>query len=155
MSERLKLRCEDQEDIVVLSSLLQDALVPVAEIAWLPAERRFVVVATRFIWEECLDVTLPPERAKVEGYSRCNFGVTFEGVKAVQSRGIDLAHKERILELLAIKPEGSPPALALELVFAGGAGIRLEVERILAHGQDMGEPWPTRWRPRHPDIEAA
>jgi len=153
MGEKLKLRCEDKEDFVVLSSLLQDALVPVAEIAWLPAEKRFVLVASRFIWEECLDVTLPPEQAQLECYSRSNFGITFEAVTAVKSRGIDLDRKERILELLAIKPEGSPAAV--ELVFAGGAGIRLEAERILAHGQDMGEPWPTRWRPRHPGTEAA
>lgn len=151
MDEKLKLRCEDAEDIVVLSSLLQDALVPVAETAWLPAEKRFVLVASRFIWEDCLDVTLPPDQADIECYSRCNFGVTFETVTAVKSRGIDLGHRERILELLAVKPEQG----AIELIFAGGAGIRLEAERILAHGQDMGEPWPTRWRPRHPDIEAA
>lgn len=155
MGDKLKLRCEDAEDIVVLSSLLQDALVPVAEIVWLPAERRFVFVASRFIWEECLDVTLPPEQAKVASYSRCNFGVTFETVTAVRSRGIDLARRERILELLALRSEGTPPDVAVELVCAGGACIRLEAERIFAHGHDLGEPWPTRWRPRHPDIEAA
>jgi hypothetical protein len=156
MSGPLKLRCEDAEDVVVLSSLLQDALVPLAELAWLPAERRFVFVAGRFIWEECLDVTLPPGEATLECYSRSNFGVTFETVTAVKSRGIDLADRGRILELLALKPEAAAPGTAaVELVFAGGASIRLEAERILAHGQDLGEPWPTRWRPRHPDVEAA
>jgi hypothetical protein len=152
MAGPLKLRCEDGEDIVVLSTLLQDALVPMAEVAWLPGERRFVMVACRFIWEECLDVTLPPDRAKVDVYSRGNFGVTFETVTAVKSRGIDLSARGRILELLAIKAEGEK---AIELLFAGGASIRLEADRILAHGQDIGEPWPTRWRPRHPDVEAA
>ena len=34
--------------------------------------------------------------------------------------------------------------------FAGGSSIRLSVERILCHLDDLGEPWPTRWRPRHP-----
>lgn len=155
MSGPLKLSCEDAEDIVVLSSLLQDALVPLAEVAWLPAERRFVLVAARFVWEECLDVTLPPEQAQIECYSRSNFGVTFETVTAVKSRGIDLAARDRILELLAIRPEGAPAPFAFELMFAGGASIRLEAERIRAHGQDIGEPWPTRWRPRHPGIEAA
>ena len=154
MKAPLKLRCEDAEDVVVLSSVLQDALVPLAEVAWLPAERRFVLVATRFVWEECLDVTLPPEQAQIECYSRSNFGVTFEAVTAVKSRGIDLAARDRILELLAIKPEGAP-AQGVELMFAGGASIRLEAERIHVHGQDIGEPWPTRWRPRHPEIEAA
>ncbi len=155
MGGKLKLRCEDEEDVVVLSSLLQDALVPMAELAWLPVERCFVFVASRFIWEECLDVTLPPEEAGIECYSRQNFGVTFEGVRAVKSRGIDIDDKNRILELLAITATAESGAATIELVFAGGAGIRVECERIAVHGQDVGEPWPTLHRPRHPDIEAA
>ncbi len=155
MGERLKLRCEDEEDVVVLSSLLQDALVPMAELAWLPAENCFVFVASRFIWSECIDVTLPVGEAGIECYSRQNFGVTLEGVRAVKSRGIDIDDKSRILELLAITAEAGNGGAAIELVFAGGAGIRVECERIAMHGQDVGDPWPTLHRPRHPDIEAA
>jgi hypothetical protein len=155
MGEKLKLRCEDEEDVVVLSSLLQDALVPMAELAWLPAEKCFVFVASRFVWEECIDVTLPAGEAGIECYLRQNFGVTIDGVKAVKSRGIDIADKSRILELLAIKAEVEAGVAAIELIFAGGAGIRIECERIALHGQDVGEPWPTLHRPRHPDIEAA
>jgi len=155
MGEKLKLRCEDEEDVVVLSSLLQDALVPMAELAWLPAERCFVFVASRFIWSECIDVTLPAGEAGIECYSRQNFGVTIDGVSAVKSRGIDIADKSRILELLAVTAEAKNGAAAIELVFAGGAGIRIDCERIAVHGQDVGGPWPTMRRPRHPDIEAA
>src|SRR5262249_10135734 len=74
MSEKLKLRCEDADDLVVLSSVLQDAAMPLAEIAWLPQERRFVMVASRFAWDKCIDVTLPPEQANIECYWRSNFG---------------------------------------------------------------------------------
>lgn len=155
MGEKLKLRCEDEEDVVVLSSLLQDALVPMAELAWLPAEKCFVFVASRFVWSECIDVTLPAGEAGIECYSRQNFGVTLEGARAVRSRGIDIDDKSRILELLAITAALGEGAATIELVFAGGAGIRVECERIAVHGQDVGEPWPTLHRPRHPDIEAA
>ncbi|MBL8661738.1 MAG: DUF2948 family protein [Candidatus Odyssella sp.] len=155
MGEKLKLRCEDEEDVVVLSSLLQDALVPMAELAWLPAEKCFVFVASRFVWSECIDVTLPAGEAGIECYSRQNFGVTLEGARAVRSRGIDIDDKSRILELLAITAAPGKGAATIELVFAGGAGIRVECERIAVHGQDVGEPWPTLHRPRHPDIEAA
>jgi hypothetical protein len=155
MGERLKLRCEDPEDVVVLSSLLQDALVPMAELAWFPAERCFVLVVSRFIWSECVDVTLPVGEAGIECYSRQNFGITIEDVVAVQSRGIDIEDKSRILELLAIAAEAKEGAAAIELIFAGGAGIRLECARIAMHGQDVGDPWPTMRRPHHPDIEAA
>jgi len=155
MGEKLKLRCEDAEDVVVLSSLLQDALVPMAELAWLPAEKCFVFVASRFIWSECVDVTLPAGEAGIECYSRQNFGVTLDGVSAVKSRGIDIADKSRILELLAVTAEAANGVAVIELVFAGGAGIRIDCERIALHGQDVGDPWPTMRRPRHPDIEAA
>jgi hypothetical protein len=155
MGDKLKLRCEDEEDIVVLSSLLQDALVPMAELALLPAEKCFVFVASRFIWSECIDVTLPAGEAGIECYSRQNFGVTIDRVRAVKSRGIDIADKSRILELLAITAETKNGAAAVELVFAGGAGIRIECEAIAVHGQDVGDPWPTMRRPQHPDIEAA
>jgi hypothetical protein len=40
------------------------------------------------------------------------------------------------------------------LEFAGDGAIRLEVARIECRAKDLGEPWPTRWRPRH-DEEAA
>ena len=155
MGEKLKLRCEDEEDVVVLSTLLQDALVPMAELAWFPAEKCFVLVASRFIWSECVDVTLPVGEAGIECYSRQNFGVTIDGVGAIKSRGIDIADKSRILELLAITAAPNGKGAAIELVFAGGAGIRIECERIALHGQDVGDPWPTMRRPRHPDIEAA
>jgi hypothetical protein len=29
----------------------------------------------------------------------------------------------------------------------------LEVDRILCFLDDLGEPWPTRWRPKHPVEE--
>lgn len=155
MGDKLKLRCEDAEDIVVLSSLLQDALVPMSELAWLPKEKCFVFVASRFIWSECIDVTLPVGEAGIECYSRQNFGVTIEEVEAIQSRGIDIEDKGRILELLAITAEANGKGAALELIFAGGAGIRLQCARIALHGQDVGDPWPTMRRPQHPDVEAA
>ena len=107
MSKPVKLRCEDAEDVVVLSSLLQDATVPLEEVAWLPGERRFALVASRFIWEECLDVTLPPDQAKITAYYRGNFGVAFDTVTSVKSRGIDLADRGGVLELLAITAENT------------------------------------------------
>jgi hypothetical protein len=129
--------------------------VPLEEVAWLPGERRFAFVAGRFVWEQCLDVTLPPGRAEITAYYRRNFGVAFETVQSVKQRGVDPADRGRVLELLAITAERRDAASVVDLVFAGGAGVRLEAERIFALGQDLGEPWPTRWRPRHPGVETA
>ena len=58
---RLKLRARDPEDLRVLSACLQDALVPLADIAYLKPEQRFVLVVNRFMWESA------PEEAELPG----------------------------------------------------------------------------------------
>jgi len=135
----LKLRAEDSDDVAVLSAILQDALVAVGEMAWLADERRFVLVANRFRWE-------PDDPAPRRGFERTLAGLRIDGVKSVQRRGFSPRDAERLLVLLAIRAEGD----ALYLDFAGGCSVRVDVERIDCHLDDLGEPWPTRWRPRHP-----
>jgi hypothetical protein len=34
-------------------------------------------------------------------------------------------------------------------MFAGGAEIRLDVDAVTCHIDDMDEPWPTKVRPTH------
>jgi len=67
----------------------------------------------------------------------------------VQRRGFHPREGDRLLVLLALRTE--PGVVYLD--FAGGSSIRLEVGRILCHLEDFGEPWPTKWRPRHPVEE--
>ncbi len=139
MSGPLKLRAADAEDLAVVSAILQDALVPVGEMAYLPGERRFALVANRFRWE-------PMEGEERQSFERVLTGLLIDGVREVKRRGFHPGDSERLLVLLAIRWE--PGALYLD--FAGGSSIRLEVEGILCHLDDLGEPWPTPWRPRHP-----
>jgi hypothetical protein len=145
MAEPLKLRGVDEEDLAVISAILQDALVAVGEMAFFPDESRFVLVANRFRWEP------PPGGARQsKNLERQLAGLRFDGVKSVQRRGFHPQDSERLMVLLAIR--GEPGQLFLD--FAGGGSIRLEVEQILCHLDDLGEPWPTRWRPRHPVEDA-
>jgi hypothetical protein len=139
----LKLRAEDDEDLAVISAILQDALVAVGEMVYLPDEQRFVLVANRFRWE-------PENHEPRRNFERTLTGLRIDGVRGVQRRGFHPREAERILALLAIRAE--PGALRLD--FAGGSSIRLDVERIVCHLDDFGEPWPTRWRPRHPVGDA-
>lgn len=142
-ADTLKLIARDEDDLDVLSTVLQDALIPVSEMAYLPEERRFVLVANRFRWEA------PPGRPRVN-FERRLTGLSVDGVTTVRRRGFSLAEPDRILALLAIRRvEG-----ALQLEFARGAAIRLETSEILCHLDDLGEPWPTRWQPRHPLDDA-
>ena len=59
----LKLRAHDAEDLAVVSALLQDAIVPAKEMTFLADERRFVMVANRFMWERQPDSPLAPPAA--------------------------------------------------------------------------------------------
>jgi Protein of unknown function (DUF2948) len=136
--QALKLRAEDDEDLAVFSACLQDALAPVGDMAWLRDERRFVLVVNRFRWE-CKNV--PCERTLA--------GICFENVENVQVRGFNRSEHERILELLAVHREDD----AIVLEFANRIQLRLEITNIRAVIEDLGEPWPTQWRPNHPIDE--
>jgi hypothetical protein len=142
----LKLRAEDAEDLAVVSTILQDALVPVGEMTFLPEDHRFVLVANRFVWER-----VPQGAARSAGhFERTLTGITFDAVAAVKIRGFDRSDPDRILQILAVRAATG----AIIFDFSGGDSMRLEVGRILCHLEDLGEPWPTPWRPQHPVDEA-
>ena len=83
-------------------------------------------------------------------YYRVNCAVCFDWVRKARFRGLDPREKDQILNLLTV--EAAPGAVLL--VFSGGGTIRLEVRDIRCHLEDLGEPWPTRWRPSHAEAEA-
>jgi hypothetical protein len=143
----LKLRAEDAEDLAVVSMILQDALVPVGEMVFLPEQKRFVLVANRFVWERLPDGG--GEASQGKRFERTLTGITFDAVDAVKIRGFDRSNPDRILQILAV--HATPGVIVFD--FSGTDRMRLEVGRILCHLEDLGEPWPTPWRPRHPVDE--
>ncbi len=141
MVQKLKLRAVDDEDMKILSTCLQDALVPVGDMEYFPDDGRFVLVASRFCWEQPAESFDPGD----EFYERIHCALSFNGVKKVHRRGISRRNPAQLLELLSLSVKDG----AVELVFAGGAALRLEVDALSCQIEDFGEPWPTRWRPRH------
>jgi len=161
----LKLAARDADDLEVIAACVQDALVPIGEMAFLPAEQRFVLAINRFRWDR-IDPNESPKgsRPSTRGapsrdaafwekgdagprYERVHSGLRFERVTSVRTRGIDLRNRDRILELLTVQSEAN----AVLLLFAGDAAIRLEVAELQCYLEDFGEGWPTRWRPSHLD----
>ena len=69
----LKLLAFDADDLAVISANLQDALLRVGDLAWLPAEQRFVAVSNRFDWVEALKEAGDPTAA----YLRRRSGLRF------------------------------------------------------------------------------
>ena len=160
-SSSVKLRAHDPLDMEVIATWLQDALVPLADVAYLPRDKRFIMVANRFRWESVTTEAASEPRSDVDAsfaeegeepaYQRVNCGVCFDRVRGVRYRGLDPKNKDHILNLLTIEAEPR----AITLIFSGEAAIRLEVTGIACHMGDLGEPWPTHWVPSHDEAEAA
>jgi hypothetical protein len=139
----LSLRAEDDDDLKIVSAQLQDALVPIADMAFLAGEQAFVMVVNRFMWDHALAVE---DREGEPVFLRTNCGVRFCGVRAVRYRGFDRGDRRLVLSLLAVEPDEH----GVMLRFAGGADIRLDCDRPDCRMKDLDEPWPTRHRPHHP-----
>ncbi|MBP2299599.1 DUF2948 family protein [Azospirillum picis] len=149
----IRLRAEDAEDLKVVSACLQDAILPVGDMCFQPADKRFVMVVNRFRWEAA-DQPRPGPTADDDDlapYERVHCGVRVEGVTAAKLRGFDIKNRGQLLELLSIEmAEGG----RITLNFAGGGGVLLEGTALRVMVEDLGEPWPTGCRPCHPDDTA-
>jgi hypothetical protein len=139
MDGKLKLSALDADDLGVISAAVQDSLVAVRDCAFFAAENRFVLLLNRFRWEADPSVGA--------AYSRTHSALVFNAVRAVHHHKIPLQEPDRVLELLAVGLEASGQVL---LRFAADRAIRLEIERLACHLGDVGEPWPTPWKPAHP-----
>jgi hypothetical protein len=85
------------------------------------------------------------------GNQRINSGVCIDRVTSVRSRGIDREKPAKFLSLMTLNLDGQG---TLNLVFAGGGVIQLEIEGPSVFLQDFGEAWPTQWRPDHDRVTA-
>ena len=145
--EHLKLVALDAEDLEVISAHLQDAVMRVGDMTYLPREQRFALLLNRFNWEQALEQT---DGHRHLSFERRRTGLHFDRVRKVKTRGLDPRKRDAVLELLAIRfDENDPPAGHVELVFAGDATIRLDVECIEAAMRDLGGAWETQARPAH------
>ena len=140
----LKLVALDEEDLAVISAHVQDAVLKVRDMTYSPREKQFVLSMNRFAWENARGGLF---RRK---YERRRSALHFDRVLGIRSGGFERDREEDVLELLAIRfAAAREPAGTIELVFAGGGAVRLEVECIEAQLTDLGAAWETRARPVH------
>jgi hypothetical protein len=138
----LKFVVLDEEDLEVVSTHLQDAVVKVADVLWRPQQKRVVVAVNRFDWEAA-------QNGNSE-YRRRRTALRFERVLSCKCRDISPAGKDTVLNLLAVEfAETDEPSGVVTLVFSGGAELRLEVECLEAELADLGPVWTTAARPVH------
>ena len=147
--DQLRLLAVDTEDLAIVSAHCQDAVIRVEELHFVPAEQKFVVEMNRFVWEKLV----PPKRFTLfrrPDYERRRAILHFDRVLNASRLGFDRLAPDDVLVLLAIRfEEGDAPSGSVELVFAGGSAIRLQVEVVEAQLTDVGGAWSTVARPNH------
>lgn len=95
---QLKLIALDEEDLAVVSSLLQDAVIRVADMTYVPGQKRFAAVLNRFDWE-----TAATQSEK--DYRRRRTALRFDRVFGAKMRNVKPGASERVLSLLAVSFE--------------------------------------------------
>ena len=129
----MKLNAIYTEELKIIATVLQDGLIEVNDVKYLPSIRQFIVMITRFMWEEKI-VNKTNNRTKAV--------LVFEDVLAVHSRNIDQMNKTKVLELLTFNfYYNKSKNIEIELLFNNDATIKLETEVVQAKLEDQGESW--------------
>lgn len=144
----LALRAEDEVDLRILSSLVQDAVLTGADLSHDPKARRLSLLITRFRWEDATDA-----QAQGRDFERVRAVLVIGDVMRVVSDGVG-RDADTILSLLAIRWQpGEDGTGRLSLDFAGDGTIVAEVECINLDLRDVTRPHRavSGKAPRHPD----
>ncbi|MEQ9518634.1 MAG: DUF2948 family protein [Parvibaculum sp.] len=146
----LRLSAEDSDDLAVIAAYLQDAVLLVKDVAYLPGTRRMALVMNRFCWENEIGKGAKARLGR-KTHLRARAGLHFDQVEGVKARNIAQDHPEGVLNLLTIGFEPGPeaPGGTIVLTFSGNGEIRIDVEAVEAHLADMGGRWETPNLPKH------
>ncbi|ESW84079.1 MULTISPECIES: DUF2948 family protein [unclassified Mesorhizobium] len=139
----LKLVALDDQDLSIISAHLQDAVMKVSDLEYLPSVKRFVLTMNRFVWEAKSGFLR-------QHNERRQAVLHFDRVLGAKTSGIARDKPDEVLSLLAISFLAlDKPAGIVELIFSGGGAIMLDVECIEARLADVGGAWEATSRPVH------
>lgn len=145
MGGSLRLSVGDEEDLRALAASLRDARVPVCEAAYLARAGEFVLFASRYRWETCLE--------EHPGAERVACALTFRGVRAVKHKGFRLSEQGRALSLVDVEAEPCAEGVAVTLICAEGCAIRVLLDRLDIVLADVDDPWRVQMTPCEPVAE--
>lgn len=123
----LRLLARDAEDLIVVSAMVQDAILPIGEMTYLEADRQFVLLLNRFQWERV------PATAAASARTVARHGSGVDAMDAARPGDAD--------------PVAPPPADATVSFGDGGpvylrthCGVRVSgVERVRTQGIDPSD----------------
>lgn len=140
----LKLMALDSDDLMVIAAQVQDAITKPVLIDFSPRDQRLSVLMNRFAWDA-------ESKSRNTKHERRQSVLSFAQVTAVRSRMVRRGDDTQTLSLLSVNfVAGERPAGLIELLFADGPAIELDVTCIEVQLADLGGAWETRFKPRHP-----
>lgn len=145
----LRLAAETEEDLRVISALVQDAVTGRSDVAWLAKRHRFALLVNRFRWEDA-----DAARRQGRDFERVRSLLSFDSVLRVRSDGIDPEDRDSVYALLSMEFQPTDDASGvIRLFFSGDGEIALDVECIDARLTDVTRPYaaPSRSAPDHPE----
>ena len=140
----LSLRCEKDQDIKVISSLLQDSLVSNADIYFERTQKTFAFIANRFCWERV------SSKNSDFSYYRVLSGVNIQNVISVKQKNlIQKKNNETALFYNLLTIEYDSVSNEITLIFSQGISVKLNITKLNFFIRDLNEPYPTQQIPEH------
>ena len=148
---RLRLIALDADDLQVVSAHVQDAVGHAKALEFSRRDKTFSAALNRYAWERDPQVTgerRTPERRRAI--------LRFAHVRGVRHQNFEPGGDQTLsLLALAFEPKGGEggdgPEGTVEMVFSGGAAIRLDVECVEVRLMDTDAAWAAGARPDHED----
>ena len=143
----LNLGAQDTEDLQVISSLTQDAVLTVDDLKWNRAERQVVFLLKRFRWEDV-------ELAKQQGRDpeRVQSLLVIQNATGLASQGIDRKQVDIVLSLMSVEFSGAEDGVGdLILTFSGDGALKVQIDGLDVALRDVTRPYvaPSKQVPNH------
>ena len=141
--EPLNIGAINDDDVQVISSLIQDSVFGFNDMKWLAKERQFVMLLNRFRWEI--------GDGAQQGAERVQSVLVIKNVVKAASMGIDRNEVDMIFSLMALKHENGNDGKNVLLTLSGDGAIRLEVNDLEVVLRDITRPYkaPSGKTPDH------
>ena len=143
----LNLGAQDAEDLQVISSLTQDAVLTIDDLKWSRAGRQVVFLLKRFRWEDV-------ELAKQQGRDpeRVQSLLVIQNATGLASQGIDRKQADVVLSLMSLEFSGAEDGVGdLVLTFSGDGALKVQADGLDVALRDVTRPYvaPSKQVPNH------
>ena len=127
----------DKSDLEIISSLLQDSILPASEIQWLPSSNKLAFLVNRFRWEDKeMELSQDKKGERVQSL------LMISHVKSVSSSGFSPKQKDKVLSILSISFDGDDGGFGNVLIILSGYGsIRVGVDVLEINLRDVTMPY--------------